>query len=398
MDIVLKGATLIDGTGRKPIKNSLVIISENVIAYAGGNSGVELPENAAVIDLAGKTLIPGLIDLHIHMDLHGFADTYAENLVEDKLRAIRTVQEMNKTLQGGITTVRNCGSVNHIDFAVREAVEMGWVEGPRIITSGKIISMTAAGNDYFLGMYREADGCDEVRKAAREQLKAGADFLKLMATGAYMNPGGVPGASQLSRAEMAAVVEEADKLGLHVAAHAHGRQGIIDAIEAGVKTIEHGTFIDDQVIELMLQRGIYLVPTYVVGFLFEKHAEAEGIPCFMIEKNRQTEQLFKNNLRRAIAAGVKVAFGSDAGTNYNYHGQNALELVLLAEDGLLTPMAALESGTRVAAEALGLDDQIGTVETGKQADLAVINGSLDQNLQPLINKVEMVYKAGKRVR
>jgi imidazolonepropionase-like amidohydrolase len=139
--------------------------------------------------LRAKRYIPGLIDAHIHMDLHGMANTYEENLVEDKLRAIRAVKEMQATLHSGITTVRNVGSVNHIDFAVKEAIESGLFEGPRILTSGKIISMTAAGNDYFLGMYREADGCDEVRKAAREQLKAGADFLKLMATGAYMNPG-----------------------------------------------------------------------------------------------------------------------------------------------------------------------------------------------------------------
>jgi len=395
---VLKDAILIDGTGRQPLENSLVIIEDGTISYAGDGEKVRLPESADIIDLAGKTVIPGLIDIHIHMDLHGMADTYAENLVEDKLRAIRTAREMRDTLLSGITTVRNCGSVNFIDIAVKEAIAVGWCEGPRILASGKIISITAAGNDYFLGMYREADGCDEVRKAAREQLKAGADFLKLMATGAYMNPGGIPGASQLSREEMAVVVEEAAKLGLRVAAHAHGKKGIIDAIEAGVATIEHGTFIDNEVIELMLERGTFLVPTYVVGHLFEKYASGAGIPEFMIEKNRETEQLFKDNLRRAIKAGVKVAFGSDAGTNFNYHGRNALELVLLVEEGFMTPVQAICSGTKVSAEAAGLEQSIGTIEVGKAADLVVINGSLDNSLQALLDGVEAVYKGGCRVR
>jgi imidazolonepropionase-like amidohydrolase len=395
---VLKGATLIDGTGSDPLKDALVVIEAGRIQYAGNAEKTQIPGEAEIIDLTGKTVIPGLIDAHIHMDLHGMANTYEENLVEDKLRAIRAVKEMQATLHSGITTVRNVGSVNHIDFAVKEAIESGLFEGPRILTSGKIISMTAAGNDYFLGMYREADGCDEVRKAAREQLKAGADFLKLMATGAYMNPGGVPGAPQLSRAEMAAAVEEAAKLGRKVAAHAHGKQGIIDAIEAGVATIEHGTFIDDEVIELMLDRGVYLVPTIAVGYLMLKHGSENGIPEFMLEKTRKTEHECAENLRRAIRAGVLTAFGTDAGTNYNYHGQNALELYLLVEQGYMTPLQAIESATRVSAGALGLSSETGTIERGKAADLVVVNGSLEKSLKPLLENVEAVFREGKRVR
>lgn len=258
--------------------------------------------------------------------------------------------------------------------------------------------MTAAGNDYFLGMYREADGCDEVRKAAREQIKAGADCLKLMATGAYMNPGGVPGAPQLSRNEIAVVVEEAAKLGLRVAAHAHGKEGIINAIEAGVTTIEHGTFMDDEVIELMIDRGIYLVPTYVVGYLMEKYGTENGVPEFMIEKNRKSSEQFSENLRKAIKAGVLTAFGTDAGTNYNYHGNNALELVLLVEHGFMSPLQAIKSGTQVSAEALGISAETGTLENGKTADLVVVGGSLQENLQPLLKNIEMVYKGGAQVR
>lgn len=394
----LKGATIFDGTGKTMVSNSLIIIEAGKISYVGPDDSRKIPPGTEVVSLEGKTIIPGLIDAHIHLDLHGMANTYEENLVEDKLRAIRAVKDMQNTLYSGITTVRNVGSVNHIDFAVKEAIENGWFEGPRILTSGRIISMTSAGNEYFSGMYREADGCDEVRKAAREQIKAGADFLKLMATGAYMNPGGVPGAVQLGLEEIAVVVEEADKVGLRVAAHAHGKEGIINAVQAGVATIEHGTFIDDEVIELMLTAGVYLVPTIVVGHLMKVNGTEKGIPGFMLEKEHDKDEQIKENLLKAINAGVKVAYGTDAGTNYNYHGNNALELVLMVEQGFMNPLQALTCATKISAEALGLSDQIGTIERGKDADLVVVGKPLDKSLRPLLDHVEMVYKKGKRVK
>jgi imidazolonepropionase-like amidohydrolase len=329
--------------------------------------------------------------------LHGMANTYEENLVEDKLRAIRTAKAMDTTLRKGITTVRNAGSVNHIDFAVKEAVASGWCAGPRILTCGRIISMTASGNEYFKGMYCEADGVDEVRKAARLQLKAGADFLKVMATGAYMNPGGDPGAVQLNIDELKVIVEEAGKLGLRVAAHAHARQGIINAIQAGVCSIEHGSFMDDEVIELMLQHDVYLVPTFVAGYHMLKNGLKKGVPAHMVEKNLKTREIRGNNLRKAIQSGIKVAFGSDAGTNYNFHGDNALELVLLVREGFMSPVEAIRSGTGLAAAVLGLEDLVGTVEKNKMADLLVVNGSLEANLEPLVDGVSMVFKEGERV-
>ena len=394
---VFKNAVLIDGKGGTPLKYAILATKDNRIVYAGKADGFEHGKNVEVIDLSGKTIIPGLIDCHIHMDLHGMSDTNDENFVEDKLRAIRTARNMEKTLQKGITTIRNAGSVNHIDFAVKAAVEGGWCVGPRIVTSGQIISMTAMGNDYFKGMYVEADGVDEVRKAARQQLKAGADFLKVMATGAYMNPGGVPGAVQFNLDELEVIVEEADKLGLHVAAHAHGAQGIINAALAGVKTIEHGSFLDEKGIELMLEKDIYLVPTFVAGYHILRHAEKEGVPKFMIEKNIEMRKTRGKSIRKAVDAGIKVAFGSDAGTTHNYHGTNAMELILWVNEGFMSPLAAISSGTRIAADAIGIGDLVGTLEKGKIADFVIVEGSLSDNLEPLLDGIVAVYKEGIKV-
>lgn len=394
---VFKGAVLIDGNGGDPISDATLAVEDNTIIYAGKDGELSIRGDAEICEVPGKTIIPGLIDCHIHIDLHGMSDTNDENFVEDKLRAIRTARNMENTLQQGITTVRNAGSVNHIDFAVKAAVEDGWCIGPRIITSGQIISMTAMGNDYFKGMYVEADGVDEVRKAARTQLKAGADFLKVMATGAYMNPGGVPGAVQYNLNELQVIVEEAGKLDLHVAAHAHGAQGIINSVLAGVRTIEHGSFLDDQGIELMLDNNIYLVPTFAAGYHILKHAESEGIPEFMVEKNIEMRRIRGKSIKKAVDAGIKVAFGSDAGTTHNYHGTNATELVLYVNEGFMSPIDAISSGTRIAAEAIGILDLVGTLEKGKIADFIIVDGDLTKGLEPLLDNIVEVYKEGKKV-
>lgn len=398
MAIVLKGATLIDGTANPVVEDAVLIIENDIITAAGNIKQISIPDEAELIDVSGKTIIPGLIDCHIHMDLHGFANTYEENLLEDKLRTIRAAKEMENTLKRGITTVRNVGSVNGIDFAVKEAVNSTYCQGPRILTSGKIISMTAEGNDYFAGLYREADGPDEVRKAAREQLKAGADVLKIMTTGAVMNPGGIPGAAQFNMDEIRAVVEEGAKLGVKVAAHAHGSEGIKNSILSGVKTIEHCTFMNDEIIELLIKHNVYMVPTYVVDYLMLQAGEKGGIPSFMLDKINSIHDDFVLAFKKAVEAGVKIAFGTDAGTNYNYHGNNALELVLYVKDGFMSPIQAIHSATEVAAEALGIEDKIGTLKVGKSADLLVINGSLQNNLEPLLDSVEMVFKDGKLVK
>ena len=392
----ITGATLIDGTGSLPVEQSALLINGDTIEAVGRKNEISIPDQAEVMDVQGKYLLPGLIDTHIHMDLHGMADTFQENLVEDKLRTLRSAREMENTLRAGFTTVRNVGSVNYIDFAVKAGIEQGLIKGPRILTSGRAISITCSGTEYFAGFYRLADGPQECRKAAREQLKEGADLLKVMATGAIMNPGGVPGAPQLDVDEIRAVVDEGAKLGKHTAAHAHGAQGIINAVLAGVRTIEHGTMANDEAIAMMAEKGIFLVPTLTVHDCWINNRNSQDIPEFMLEKSKIIERQGMEMLHKAIAAGVKIAMGTDAGTNFNYHGNNSSEIIAYVEKGFMTPMEALQSTTQTAAAAIDMDQQLGTLAKGKFADCLVLENNPLEDINGLADpkNIVMVIKGG----
>ncbi len=396
---VLEGATLFDGLSRI-IDDAVLIVKGTRIHAVGQRKDVDIPEQAVQIDLHGQFIIPGLIDTHVHLDLHGLPDTYHESLIEDKLRTIRATIEMANTVRAGITTVRNAGSTNFIDIAVRKAVEEGMVVGPRILASGKIICMMTAGNEYFKGLYHEADGVDENRKAAREQLKEGADYLKVMATGAIMNPGGVPGAPHLNVEEIRAVVEEGEKSGKHTAAHAHGAEGIKNAIRAGVRTIEHGTLADEEALKMMADQGIFLTSTLSSNFWMINAHTRNGIPQFMFEKAEEVAGIRRENLRRALSMGVKVVMGTDAGTPYNYHGKNAMELIQYVREGIMSEKEAIIASTRTAADAIGMLDSVGTLEKGKYADFLVLSKNPLNDITCLqdLDALSMVFKEGAMIR
>lgn len=397
--IVLQGATLINGNGGL-IPDSVLVLHKENISAAGPREEVQMPNQAKIYDVRQKFIMPGLIDAHVHLDMHGMPDTIHESLVENKLRAIRASIEMGNTLRAGITTIRNAGSTAYIDIAVRKAVQEGLIIGPRILACGKIICMLSAGSEYFKGLYREADGADENRRAAREQLKEGADFLKVMASGAIMNPGGVPGATQLDVDEIRAVVQEGAKIGKHTAAHAHGAQGIKNAVQAGVRTIEHGTLADEDALKMMLDRNIYLVSTLSSNFWMLRYKkEQNGLPQFMYEKAREIAKIRSETLHQAIDLGVRVVMGTDAGTPYNYHGKNSMELVQYVEEGLMNEMEAIMASTKYAAQAIDLADEVGTLEPGKSADFLVLNKNPLQDIRSLldIKNLQMVFKQGKLV-
>jgi len=395
MHTILKGMTLIDGTGRI-IEDAILVWKDQHIVAVGQKSQIEQPADAIIYNLDGKFVIPGLIDTHIHLDMHGMADTYHESLVEDKLRTIRATIEMGNTIRAGITTVRNAGSANYIDIAVRKAVEEDLIVGPRILASGKIICMHSAGNEYFEGLYYEADGVDENRKAAREQLKQGADLLKVMATGAIMNPGSVPGAPQLDEDEIRAVVKEGKKVGKHTAAHAHGAKGIKNAVAAGVRTIEHGTLADAEALQMMLEKGVFLTSTLSSNFWMLNARSRKEVPQFMSEKAEEVAKIRRENLHRAIDMGVKVMMGTDAGTPYNFHGRNAMELAQYVKHGVMDEMDAIIASTRTAADGIGLLDQIGTLEKNKYADCVVLRENPLENIESIasLENIYLVFKEG----
>ncbi len=395
---VLKGATIFDGTDNGFHTDALLVFQDDEIVYIGSQKDcdIKINDESLFYDVSGQFIIPGLIDTHVHLDLHGFPDTYQENLLDDKYRAIRAAIDMEKTVNSGFTTVRNVGSVNYIDIAVKKAVEDGLIAGPRILTSGKIICMQSSGSEYFSGMYREADGVDENRKAAREQLKEGIDFLKVMATGAIMNPGGIPGAPQLDVEEISAVVDEGLKLGIYTAAHAHGSEGIKNAIKAGVRTIEHGTLADEQTLNMMKNNNVYLVSTLSSNYFMVRKENEALIPDFMREKAEEVAQMRKNVILKALEIGVKVIMGTDAGTPFNYHGNNSMELVRYVRENLMTPEQAIIASTRTAAEAIGLGDVTGTLEVGKSADCVILNKNPLEDISCLLEtqNIIMTFKEG----
>ncbi|MFO7883478.1 MAG: amidohydrolase family protein [Desulfobacteraceae bacterium] len=399
MYTVLNGAAIFDSKGDW-IEDGVMVFKDENILSVGKKNDFPIPEEAKTLDLNGKFIIPGLIDTHVHLDMHGMGDTVHESLVEDKLRAIRAAREMSNTVLSGVTTVRNCGSSNFIDIAVKKAVEEKLISGPRILSSGRIICMVTAGSEYFKGLYREADGVDENRRAAREQLKEGADCLKVMATGAIMNPGGVPGSPQLDEDEIRAVVKEGKKVGKHTAAHAHGSEGIINAVNAGVRTIEHGTLANEKALKLMADKGIFLTSTLSSNFWMLSAKGQNGIPQFMLEKAREISKIRQENLARAIDAGIRVVMGTDAGTPYNYHGKNSMEIIQYVKLGIMNEKDALLSSTRTAADAVGLADRIGTLEKGKSADCIVLDKNPLKDIQCLEapGSIVFVFKKGELIR
>jgi imidazolonepropionase-like amidohydrolase len=399
LPIALTHITLIDGTGRPPRENAVLVLRQGRVDAVADAAQWQPPEGEPmnVLDLRGQTVLPGLIDSHVHLAMDGPADSKLEG--ETAWTTLLMLKHAQNHLAAGFTTVRDVGGRHGLEFSVRRAIEQGLWAGPRMQLAGKLLSITSAGAPYYDGMYREADGVEEVRKAAREQLKAGADLIKVLATGAVLTPGEQPGAVQYNRDEIAAAVEEAGKVGKGVAAHAHGVQGIRNAVNAGVRTVEHGTYLhhDERLMETMAERGIFLVPTLKPGFdvLF---GDRPGVPDWIREKLKVVQEDAMRSVQRALQMGIPIAMGSDAATPYNYHGDNAMELVWLGEAGM-SPLQVIVAATANAARALGWDSWLGTLEPGNIADLIVVEGNPLENLRVLADRrnIRLVFKEGQLV-
>jgi imidazolonepropionase-like amidohydrolase len=394
MTNILNSARVIGGLGN--VRDDIFLVIE------GGNireigASKELPATARgpVADLAGRTVMPGFIGCHVHLSMDGVADVIGQALRDTKaMGTLRMARNAERTLRAGITTVCDCGAKDHVDIEFRHAVAEGLhTMAPRMLVSGMPIAMTG-GHCWQVG--READGADEVRRAAREQIKAGADCVKMMATGGILTEGTEIGSPQLGEEEIRAAVEEARKAGKLSAIHAHGATGIKNGVRAGIHSVEHAYLLDDEAIELMLKHGTWLVPTASAVGLVVRHGIAAGIPPSVVRKARSALEIQRDTCRKAWKAGVKLAMGTDAGTPYNRHGENLQELATLTEIGL-SPMEAIVASTARSAALLGLADRLGSVEVGKEADLVGVDGDplADITLLGAPAAISLVLKGGK---
>jgi imidazolonepropionase-like amidohydrolase len=397
--LTMWGARVIDGRGNVQDRASVVVQGDRITEIAPV-TGDRPP--AGVIDLRGRTLLPGLIDAHVHLSSDvarspGFGPPPALKGEPPRPRELGyfvLARSARAFLEAGITTLRDVGSYDDEALAVRDAIRLGLVDGPRVLSCGRILSATAPGGRIFGTMYREADGVDEMRKAVREQIRRGADFIKVMATGARSVVDEDPEPAQITRPELQVVVEESHRMGRRVAAHAEGIGGARLAVEEGVDTIEHGLSLhrEPQLLERMAERGIVLVPTLTTFHDLAERFDAKFAPVLVEQAKRQLEEAHRT-LEIAARMGVPIAMGHDSGPP----GDDAVELVHMVQAGL-TPLKAISTATSGSAQALGLDD-CGTIQPGNLADLLVVDGNPLDDIAILRDRARiwLVIKEGQLV-
>lgn len=398
--------TLIDGLNAKPLSNAVILVDGERIVAAGPAHAVPIPPEIERVDARAFTVIPGMVDAHVHIHTPGGPpENYglaAARELEGTL-ALRAHQYARCSLRAGFTTLRSLGSPAYVDVALRKAIDEGVVEGPRLRVAGQGLSRTGGHMDRpdwapgvtVTGRTGVCDGPWECRKAARTQIKWGADLIKINACGSNHYDLSRPWIQEMTYDEMAAICEEAHWQHKRVAAHTSGGPGLTDAINAGLDSVEHGHWLTDEQAELMAQRGTFYVPTFLVVALGIQ-AAAPGAPVRSWLQLAMDEK--PRSLERARRAGVRIAVGTDAGFRVD-HGQNAGELEELVNAGF-SPMEALVAATKTGAECLGMEREIGTIETGKYADLVVVNGNPLADIRVLQDqtRIVQVYKGGQPIK
>ena len=377
MKKAVKCGKLFDSISCKVLENKVVIIQDKTIYDVIDLREFAQEPDMEVIDLSDKFVTPGLTDLHVHSGMNGEGNDRMDLLhhtpAELTLYSLKNVQQ---DLYAGFTTLRDCGSQAFVSVALRDAINKGDFEGPRMFVSGYSLGSTGghADSHYAPGVTCTAeehpiiDGPDSARKAARFNLKNGADFLKFMSTGGVMSKGTTLGAQQLCDDEIAAIIEIANLYGVHTATHAHGTNGIKAAVRAGVTTVEHGMILDEEAIQLMLEHGTYLTPTIIAAERICVKGPEMGLTPWMVEKANQALSHHEWGFRQCLEKGVPITFGTDSATPYNYHGKQGYEFELLQRFGM-DPHKALVAATMTNAKVLGVDKTQGSVEKGKVADL-----------------------------
>ncbi len=377
MKRAIKCGKLFDSQNCKVLEDKVVIIQDKTIYDVIDLREFAQEPDMEVIDLSDKFVTPGLTDLHVHSGMNGEGNDRMDLLhhtpAELTLYSLKNVQQ---DLYAGFTTLRDCGSQAFVSVALRDAINKGDFEGPRMFVSGYSLGSTGghADSHYAPGVTCTAeehpiiDGPDSARKAARFNLKNGADFLKFMSTGGVMSKGTTLGAQQLCDDEIAAIIEIANLYGVHTATHAHGTNGIKAAVRAGVTTVEHGMILDEEAIQLMLEHGTYLTPTIIAAERICVKGPEMGLTPWMVEKANQALSHHEWGFRQCLERGVPITFGTDSATPYNYHGKQGYEFELLQRFGM-DPHKALVAATMTNAKVLGVDKTQGSVEKGKVADL-----------------------------
>ena len=399
--IAVKAAHVVDARAGRVLDLQTVLISDDRIEKVGPSSEVAIPPGATVIDLGPATLLPGLIDCHTHLTVDPRNAGFRSLGISVPREALTGAKNARLTLEAGFTTVRNVAASGYSDVALRDAINAGEVPGPRMLVSGPPLGITGGHCDANLlapefNYHAEgvADGIPAVMAKVRETVKYGADVIKFCASGGVFSKGDLPGAEQYSPAEMAALISEAHRLGRKVAAHAHGTQAIIDATNAGVDSIEHGSLIDDAGIAAMKQHETYLVADIYNDDFILNMGKQYGFTDEMLEKERMVGQKQREGFRKAAQAGVKIAFGTDAGVYP--HGWNAKQFAYMVRYGL-TPMQAIQSATVNAADLIGWADRVGSLEPGKFADLIAVQGDPTTDVT-VLEHVQFVMKGGQVVK
>jgi imidazolonepropionase-like amidohydrolase len=397
---VIHAGKLLDVRSGNTLSDQAIVIEGGKILSVGPMSAAKLSGNEQRIELGSATLLPGLIDAHTHLTFNpefGY-DSLAISVPREALIGAKNARV---TLEAGFTTVRNVGADGYADVALRDAINAGDVPGPRMLVSGPALSITGGHCDNDLLPYEYhatadgvADGVEAVRHKVREVIKYGADLIKVCATGGVLSKGDDPNASQYTLEEMKAIVADAHRLGRKVAAHAHGAQGVIWASEAGVDSVEHGHLMNDEAIATLKKNGTYLVPTLYLMDWHREHAAQANLPDFVKAKMELVSQVGKQNVKKAMQAGVKIGMGTDAAVYP--HGLNAHELAVYVSLGM-SPLQAIQSATINDADLLGWSDKVGAIEPGKWADIMAVDGDPLHDVTTL-QHVKFVMKGGEVVK
>lgn len=394
--VYIKAGSLIDGLSESPRANPVIRIEDEHIAEVGDTGSISIPAGARVIDLGDATLLPGLLDAHVHLLSNHDDKGFRALQVTDTRAVINGVINAEKTLMAGFTSVRNVGNPAYGDVSLRDAINEGDIPGPRILAAGPALGVTGGHCDnnfltidYDVKGEAVADGPWAVRQQVRRNIKYGVDLLKFCATGGVFSKGTTVGAQQYTQAEMDALVDEAHMRGKRVAAHAHGNRGIKTAIRAGVDSVEHASFLDDEAIQMAIEAGTFLsMDIYNTEYTLAT-GEATGALPENIEKERQVGSVQRASFTQAVQAGAKVVLGSDAAIYP--HGDNGKQLARMVRFGM-TPMQAIKAATSLNAELFGRSD-VGAVEAGRYADIVAVQGNPLENIS-LLENVTFVMKGG----